>query len=74
MDDGVRPEPLDDRFDEGVVREIADEQLDVILRDLSPRPHSFVKRRDVEEWANAELQLPLALGEVVDDGDSVAGP
>ena len=74
VDDRVGPEAVDDRLDEGVVGQVADEELDLVLGDLAPGADPLVEGRDREERPDAELELPLALGEVVDDGDPMAGP
>ncbi len=57
-----------------VVGQVADMELDVVLGDLAPGPDAFMQGRDVEEGPNAQLELPLALGEVVDDGHAMACP
>ena len=44
-----------------------------MLGDLAPGADPLVEGRDREERADAELEFPLALGEVVDDGDAPAG-
>ena len=72
VDDRVRAEAVDHALDEGVVDEVADVQLDLVLGDLAPGADPLVKGRGREQRADAQLELPLALGEVVDDGDAVA--
>ena len=74
VDDGVRPEVVDDGFDERVVGQVSDMQLDLVFRDLAPGADAFVQRRDVKEGPDAQLELPLALGEVVHDSHSMACP
>ena len=73
MDDRVRAEPVDDRFDEGVVGQVAGVELDVVLGDLAPGADALVERRHVEEGLDPELALPLALRVVVHDRHPMAG-
>src|SRR4029077_6944028 len=57
-----------------VVGQVADKELDLVLADLAPRADPLVERRDREEGPDAELRLPLALGEVFQDGHPMARP
>ena len=74
VDDRVGPEPVDDRFDEVIVGQVAHEQLDLALAHFTPRADPFLERRDLEERPDAELVLPRTLGEVVDDRDTMTRP
>ncbi len=73
VDDRVGPDVADHRFDEAVVDQVADRQPDVEPGDLAPRADPLLEGRDGEERADADLEFPLALGEVVDEVDLVAG-
>ena len=73
VDDRVGPDVADHRFDEAVVDQVADRQSDVEPGDLAPRADPFLEGRDGEERPDADLEFPLALGEVVDEVDRVAG-
>src|SRR4029453_10912710 len=56
------------------VDEVADVDLDLVLGDLAPGAAPLVEGRNREQGADAQLELPLALGEIVDHRDAVPGP
>jgi hypothetical protein len=71
VDDRVGSNVPDHGFDEGVVGQVPDGQLDVQPADLAPGADPLMQCRDREERTDAELQLPLPLGEVVDHSDAM---
>ena len=58
VDDRVGAEPVDDRFDEGVVGQVADEELDLALGHLAPGADPLVEGRDREERPRRRARAP----------------
>ena len=72
VDDGVGLEGLEGCGQKLKVADVADQELDVFARDLSPGLDAVVRRGDRGQGLHAQLGVVAPTGEVVDDGDGVA--